>query len=305
MKAKIFYHGSDIDGYSSGYIAKKYISNNYSTHEIEMIPVNYDDGALESIKDLCANDIVIIADYSLTMRSKDIVDYIVDNNINVIWCDHHKSSIDFINEYPKADQISGIRSADHSGVYLLYMRLYYKDNYDNVVIPRWIQLVSDYDTFTLKFKESKPFNYGTINSGRWDPRNDDNIWKDLDDTSIELDNPVLNTVILEGNMILRYLTNDNERYLKANGFECTLNDVKCIACNKMSNSLLFGKYYDEYPIVSTFVFTGEKYRYSIYARHDSPVDCSKIAESYGGGGHKGAAGFTADRIVYENIQKLK
>lgn len=29
------------------------------------------------------------------------------------------------------------------------------------------------------------------------------------------------------------------------------------------------------------------------------IDCSKIAESFGGGGHKGAAGFSSDELLFK------
>lgn len=39
-----------------------------------------------------------------------------------------------------------------------------------------------------------------------------------------------------------------------------------------------------------FVFTGKKWVFSIYSTHPE-IDCSVLAKKYGGGGHKGAAGF--------------
>jgi len=49
-----------------------------------------------------------------------------------------------------------------------------------------------------------------------------------------------------------------------------------------------------------WVFDGKKYSYSIFSSNPN-IDCSKIAESYGGGGHKGAAGFSSDELLFRNL----
>lgn len=45
-----------------------------------------------------------------------------------------------------------------------------------------------------------------------------------------------------------------------------------------------------------FVFNGHEWRYSL---RSTKVDCSKVAMLYGGGGHKGAAGFNTKECVLE------
>ena len=50
-----------------------------------------------------------------------------------------------------------------------------------------------------------------------------------------------------------------------------------------------------------WVFNGEKYIYSIFS-NDLNID-SKIAEKYGGGGHKGTAGFSSMNYCLKNIIK--
>ena len=45
----------------------------------------------------------------------------------------------------------------------------------------------------------------------------------------------------------------------------------------------------------------EKWLYSVYARDNHPIiDCSIIAEQFGGGGHKGAAGFSSELFLFEH-----
>ena len=49
-----------------------------------------------------------------------------------------------------------------------------------------------------------------------------------------------------------------------------------------------------------WAYDGTNYQYSIYSQ-DSSVECNKIAEQYGGGGHKGAAGFKMAEMPFKKI----
>ena len=69
-----------------------------------------------------------------------------------------------------------------------------------------------------------------------------------------------------------------------------------------SNSLIFGEdIYNTYPICVVFAYDGEYYEYTLYSS-DKNVDCSKIAEKFGGGGHKGAAGFRSKELVLKRVE---
>lgn len=71
--------------------------------------------------------------------------------------------------------------------------------------------------------------------------------------------------------------------------------------NRRCDSLIFGDLIKNYPIVAIWVFDGEKYKYSIYS-DKSDIDCSKIAERYGGGGHKGASGFVSEKMIFNKVK---
>lgn len=92
-----------------------------------------------------------------------------------------------------------------------------------------------------------------------------------------------------------------EQYRKAYAYESRIDGVKCLVVNRRCNSLIFGNLIKDYPIVAIWVFDGEKYKYSIYS--DKPdVNCSKIAERYGGGGHKGASGFVSEKMIFNKVK---
>ena len=50
-----------------------------------------------------------------------------------------------------------------------------------------------------------------------------------------------------------------------------------------------------------FYFNGKKWTVSLYhAKHRTDLDLSKIAVKYGGGGHRGACGFTTETFPFPN-----
>jgi hypothetical protein len=73
---------------------------------------------------------------------------------------------------------------------------------------------------------------------------------------------------------------------------------KFICINKERfNPINFGIDYhkDGYDGAACFWYADNKWHFSLYNDNDQ-VDCSAIAKQYGGGGHKGAAGFVVDDI---------
>ena len=54
---------------------------------------------------------------------------------------------------------------------------------------------------------------------------------------------------------------------------------------------------EEYDMFIGFSYNGKSWNYSL---RSTKVDCSQIAMKYGGGGHKGASGFSADELIFKN-----
>lgn len=59
--------------------------------------------------------------------------------------------------------------------------------------------------------------------------------------------------------------------------------------------MIFNDYRDKYPVCVMYQFTGECWKYSVYT--NGQLDASALASVFGGGGHKGAAGFITDSLL--------
>lgn len=238
------FHHNDIDGKAAGAIVARktgnynkadYIMYDYSTP----IPT-------ELIED---GETVYFVDLSFSVNSVDkLKEILEEKHCDLIWCDHHSSSMEILKTYPEYERVKGIRKEGISGAALTYMYLF-----------------------------------------------------DCEFDDIPISNDLLDKMIESGKAISKYVEKEYEQYRKAYAYESRIDGVKCLVVNRRCNSLIFGNLIKDYPIVAIWVFDGEKYKYSIYS--DKPdVNCSKIAERYGGGGHKGASGFVSEKMIFNKVK---
>lgn len=276
---KCFYH-NDMDGYCAGYLVRKFTENNNPEDYFES---DYSGLDLSTVE---IGERVYIVDYSFTEATMHQLLWLINYGCDVIWIDHHSSSLDLVEKYPELATLRGIISSEASGAALTFM--WFMDcTFDK--IPKYVQLVSDYDTWAHKMADSDAFKLGI---DRYENDVFDSVWERLDESSLIS----YKDIIIEGYTIKSYIDRDNESYLNSYGFESEIDGVTVYAVNKSSNSWIFGDLINSYPAVVVFVFNGSRWKYSIFSS-DKGADCQKIAENHGGGGHKHAAGFMSDELL--------
>ena len=288
---KCFYHCDD-DGRCAGSIVAQY-ENNYNKENffevdyIMQLP-------LDKIKE---NERVYFVDYSFKKDTVWQLEEILKKTKDVIWIDHHLSSFKLEEELPWTKDIKGIRQDGISGAGLTYIYLY---NCEFDDLPYYIQLVSDYDCWLYRYEPDTTYFKIGIEMKNYDALDD--VWKALYESF--KDNVCLSisegSIIENGKLVKRYIDNDNTYYREHFSYETEIEGLKCLVVNKKSNSWVFGDKYNDYLVVMVWVFNGLKYSYSIFSSNPN-VDCSKIAEKYGGGGHKGAAGFSSDELLFKRV----
>lgn len=282
---KCYYH-NDIDGKCAGSIVARktgnynpsdYIMYDYST------PLNFD--VVEE------GETVYFVDLSFSVNTVDKLKELVETKkCDLIWCDHHQSSMEVMKNNPEYQSVKGIRRNGISGAALTYMYLY-ECEYEE--IPTFIKLVSDFDCWLFTMEHTLEFKYA-LEAKDHDAL--DIVWNKLMRDNASIMKAYLNKLFDRGKIISKYVKKEYEEYRKKYAYESRIDNYKCLVVNRSCNSLIFGDLIKEYPIVAIWAFDGEKYKYSIYS--DKPeIDCSKIAEKFGGGGHKGASGFTSKELI--------
>lgn len=272
---KCFYHKSDLDGHCSGAIVKK------KHPECEMIGVNYNDKLdIDSISD---GETVFVVDFSFSVEEMTALDI----KAQLFWIDHHKSAIEKMADYPRV--ISGFREIGKAGCELTWDYLFPAGG-----LPEAIWLLGRYDVWDHSDPRTLPFQYGMRQ--HHDTRPESDVWG-----SYLTEHSALTVAETKatGEIILSYQNAQNTMYAKGMSYEAEFEGHRAIIINRAySNSQLFDSVYDseKHDIMIVFGVKPNEYKYSLYSVKPE-IDVSELAKKYGGGGHKGAAGFFSETQV--------
>lgn len=293
---KIFYH-TDADGKCAAFWVKK-LAKHYDLYERTFIPINY--GQVFPLDIIQPKEQVYIVDYSIFPEEMKLL---LKITTNVVWIDHHISAIKrYEDEKYKNMFIPGVRKDGVAGCMLTYLYLMNKDIAENITNkedtvfykknnrtgnPTFTDYIADYDVWTFQYGEdTKKFAAG-LNCYDLNPESD--FWETL------FSNKKVREVISIGGNILKYQDSWAERYCKNYSFETSFEGYKALAMNlAMISSEYFKSIENCYDLYIGFAYDGENWNYSL---RSEKIDCSKIAMKYGGGGHKGAAGFSLKDLL--------
>lgn len=275
---KCFYHSADFDGMCSGAIVKKRFP------QCEMIGINYGQKfPWESIK---KNEIVYMVDFGL----QPFEDMIELNKISqLFWIDHHKTSVENSTKYNfKANSLHKLKIGE-AGCELTWDYMF-----PHKTMPLFVHLLGRYDVWDHENVENVlEFQYGMRIILDTLPDNQQ-FWNSLYNPKI------VESIIENGKLILQYEHVTNAKFCNTYAFDCVFCDMTCIAVNKgFTNSQVFDSVYDstKHDMMLTFSYLPKIKKWTVSLYSDKPnVDCSSIAKIFGGGGHKGAAGFQIDDI---------
>lgn len=275
------YHKRDFDGYCSGAIIK------YKFPEAKLVGADY--GEPLGV-DVTGED-VIMSDVSFDME---VMQDIATKSKSFVWIDHHISAIQKYGEYTKNNNLrcdvkleNGRAACELTWEYL----------FPDIEMPLAIKILGEYDTWRNQDKERwdniiMPFQYGMRSK-----------YYGADDFPIGLfdinQEPVkaVYEIIQVGKIILDYQKRQNTINCRKS-FTAEIGKYRAICLNGSGfSSQTFESVYDEkkHDIMVPFQYDGEKWIVSFYTTKDD-VDCSELAKSFGGGGHKQASGAQTDDI---------
>ena len=165
--------------------------------------------------------------------------------------------------------------------------------------PKAVQLLAEYDVWDHHNPDTLPFQWG-MRLQNTDPSNSDDIWYRLLEARTEHLKANVKYIRDQGYVVLRYVAQENQKYMDACGFETEIDGLHCIAINRMlTNSQMFDSVWNEekYDAMLTFGWRKGAWTVSLYSTKND-VDVSVIAKNRGGGGHKGAAGFQCAELPF-------
>jgi oligoribonuclease NrnB/cAMP/cGMP phosphodiesterase (DHH superfamily) len=299
MKIACVYHVIDLDGWMSAAIVKYWFELNHSSDEdtIDYIGHNYN----QKTPDLSQYDKVIICD--ITLPKDDMLELANRLGINLIWIDHHQPVIDTVNPYIMDNAISPIEGLiTEEGELKSACELTWEYFFPNEEAPEIVTMIGAYDSFRHKGtedeKEVMEYQYAYRNA----ITNVEQAYYYLQ-CYLQNDKAVTDAIPLDGAAIYDWVCTEAQQIYKQ-GFPIILpvgeglDDIKCVCINRERfNPANFGIDYtkDDYQAAVCFHRANGKWNFSIYTE-DEDISCSLVANIFGGGGHRGAAGFMIDDI---------
>jgi uncharacterized protein len=336
MKTICIYHSRDLDGWMSAAIVKKWwlFNNKYghisSIGSLEKVGdkitgeileneynhihfLGYDYG--DEIPDLSEYDKVIMCDISFPVKEMhDLVE-----NKDFIWIDHHISAInawkEFVVRVGEENKPNGLQDTSFAACELTW-----KYFFPNEPMPEIVRLLGRYDCFGHKGTDEEQkvleFQYGArrIISNYEEAyvylQRSINHLKILNkhfskERIKQLPDNIENDIYMKGHVIYQYLcTEAKQIYEHAFDIEILDKKFKCSnigGFNPSAFNLPFTK--DGYDGYVTFIYSNSKKSWTFSLRSET-IDVSEIAKQYGGGGHKGAAGFVCDTETMRQITNI-
>ena len=334
-KICVIYHSVDLDGWMSAAIVRHWFeksndtlptmqnvgTDNFIVYQFQkssltMIGYNYG----EPIPDLSGYDKVIMCDISFPKEEMNNLEFMLEygnpESENFIWIDHHISAMNDNSER----NFHGLRDTKFAACELTWKYFFLDEE-----MPEIVRLLGRYDCFghkgTPEEKKVLEFQYGA----RQVISNYEDAYYYLTNIFDIENKPLLSQVYENGKVIYKHLYTEAKQTYN-NGFEIELKEDidiisesgigtqptifnppqkgkivhKFICINKERfNPINFGiDYHSEgYDGVACFWYEGKSklWKFSLY-NDNGQVDCSAIAQQFGGGGHKGASGFIVDDI---------
>lgn len=290
---KCFYH-TDNDGKCAAFwVALSAGLYDEYLFETKFIPINY--GMRFPLEEIEPNEQIYIVDYSI---EPDEMRRLLTITTDVTWIDHHKSAIEKYSDFEFP--IRGIRYDGVAGCMLTYCWLHHMTDRGcgnpkefNLEMtkeaPMFTKYIADYDVW--KFEYGDDTRYFNLGSQLYDLNPFSEHWNEF------LKDRSCSRAIEKGKAIMEYRDSWAKEYCEHKGFETELEGYKCFALNLAMVSSDHFKSIDEdkYDMFVGFSYDGNLWAYSL---RSSKIDCSEIAKKYGGGGHKGAAGFTIKDFIF-------
>jgi uncharacterized protein len=309
----VIYHSADFDGIFCREIAKKFLGEN----DVQYIGWNFGDPKISIelspdrtfwtvqdgraigrtvqfyVMDLPVDKVfgIVFAEYSEHETLKK----------SLVWIDHHKSSIETHPTDILGYRIDGVAACRLAWQWFVPKAggLPSKQDYleRNVIEPIAVRLAGEYDIWDHRGDGDLELQFG-LRCIDLTPEG----WSTL--LSLAGDGAGFATNLIErGKIAMQYAKQTDASVIKSRGYITKWEGFAFLTLNSARfNSLTF----EAMDVLVTghdallgFCWNGKAWTVSLYhAKHRKDIDLSQIAVKYGGGGHRGACGFTCDKLPF-------
>lgn len=290
-KVYCYYHSADLDGHCSAAIVWQWCRE--WGQEFVPRPVNYGQEVdwLEAAKEEGAG--AVIVDFTPggddPAQTLDLMAYELHGRL--LWIDHHRTAILKVGE----SDVKGARGVGFAACELTWECLC-----KGRPMPDAVRLLGRYDVFDRRDAaewEARilPFQYGMrLQEHNAADAETADFWEALfNEYTFDEKSYLVQDIIGSGRTALKAERMNNKRTAEAAAYDCVFEGLLCCAINARGNSLVLDDYaLGKHKMRVLWGFAKNKWLVSLYENGDPKVDCGALAQKHGGGGHKGAAGFS-------------
>lgn len=291
----IFYHARCDDGFGARWAAHQRLSK--ESFNVTYIPLEH--GPSTFNYDTIRNKHVFYVDYCPHKQTFDMVKSIA---ASVVVIDHHQTARDVLK-----DECDGVHlfSNDFSGAYLSWV--YFSDN-DDTFIPKILRHISDNDLWKHEIEGTKEFAayLRLVNAADYTTE----YFDQLNGMITAITSPLQNATFLNPYYVgSKILAQQEEQVAEVmnSAFEYTFptgEKGKAAYCNIASITSRLGeelaKSSGTFGLVVKVDRTSQLIKCSLRSVGDN-CDVAKLAEQYGGGGHKNASGLA---VTFEQLDAI-
>lgn len=304
-KHLVIYHDKCTDGFGAAFAAWLKLGG-----DAEYVACSYGDGKFchpADIRDSVDGRQVYILDFSFPIE---VMKQFFAESERVVWLDHHKTAFEMwcgkmreIYEPTPATRFNKenyvLLDSNKSGAMLAWEFFH-----PNILPPRMIRHIDDRDRWQFKLEYSKELHAALASIKPWNFLQ----WKELDQQIEHWDNQVSEHFIFrEGAAILRAQNSDVDQMAKQ-ALKVTVSalweDGESIGEHPARQGLAVNSCLHQSELGHVLAIESGTYGLVWYIDRSKMVNCSlrsngdydvsKIANAFGGGGHKNAAGFQCE-----------
>lgn len=274
MRPTICLYHDDPDGCCAAAIVRRALGDKVVLYPLEIgDPIPWD-----SIE---VSEQAVLVDYSLPLEG---MQRLADGR-KLVWIDHHKTSLARLGE--AMNEVPGERSLEEAACVLTWRTFFAEDP-----IPQAVSLIGDRDIWRMAHPETRAFSEGLFQE-EINPATD-RLWKPL----LDGDAGFVRQLIERGQVLYKARLKSIEDIVSRYGFETMFDGHRTLAVNHRGNGDM-GEYIRQvgYELAYCYVEVVRDQRLqTMVTLYSDQIDVSEIARKFGGGGHRGAAGFQFMRV---------
>lgn len=283
----VIYHSADYDGIFCREIAKHFMP------DATLIGWNFGDPKIP----MPAEGDVYILDLS-----PECLAFGPGDELRIIWIDHHKTSIDKWSKEWKGYRIDGVAACRLAWQWFATEMPFEgrpptKEMFFNreVTEPLAVRLAGEYDVWDKRDPDAELLQYGLRVA---EPTEKE--WHTL----LSFNGvPLVERMLEQGRIAQAYQQKIDTDLIMHRSYRMQWEGLNFIVLNTGKfNSLTFAaldKPETGHDALLGYMFNGKCWTVSLYhANHRKDIDLSQIAVKHGGGGHKGACGFTCQKLPF-------